>query len=90
MKKVVFLLSVVLLTPCSALAQELSAADLDRRLVALRDLLEEQWEYTLRTSPEFASILGDRRYNDQVPPSRTTTTTSSASASSRPCSTRRS
>lgn len=47
-------------------AQELSAADLDRRRVQLRKLLDEQWEYTLRTSPEFASILGDRRYNDEV------------------------
>jgi uncharacterized protein (DUF885 family) len=47
-------------------AQELSAEDLDQRRKALSDLLHEQWEYTLRTSPEFASILGDRRYNDQV------------------------
>ncbi|HYC92933.1 MAG TPA: DUF885 domain-containing protein [Thermoanaerobaculia bacterium] len=47
-------------------AQELSASDLDRRRVQLRKLLDEQWEYTLRTSPEFASILGDRRYNDEV------------------------
>ncbi|HEX6086498.1 MAG TPA: DUF885 domain-containing protein [Thermoanaerobaculia bacterium] len=47
-------------------AQELSAADLDRRRVQLRKLLDEQWEYTLRTSPELASILGDRRYNDEV------------------------
>ncbi len=46
--------------------QELSAADLDRRRKALNDLLKEQWEYTLKVNPEFASILGDRRYNDQV------------------------
>ncbi len=31
-----------------------------------RPLLDEQWEYTLRTSPEFASILGDKRYNDKL------------------------
>lgn len=66
MKKLALVLCAVLLTAPAALAQELSAADLDRRRVALRDLLSEQWEYTLRTSPEFASILGDRRYNDQV------------------------
>jgi uncharacterized protein (DUF885 family) len=66
MKKLVLLLCAGLLTSSVASAQELSAADLDRRRVALRDLLSEQWEYTLRTSPEFASILGDRRYNDQV------------------------
>jgi uncharacterized protein (DUF885 family) len=29
-------------------------------------LLHEQWEYTLRTSPIYASILGDKRYNDQL------------------------
>jgi len=36
------------------------------RVDALHRLLTEQWEYTLRTSPEFASILGDKRYNDQL------------------------
>jgi uncharacterized protein (DUF885 family) len=57
------------LTICCSIpvaAQELSAADLDTRRVALRNLLADQWEYTLRTSPEFASMLGDRRYNAQV------------------------
>jgi uncharacterized protein (DUF885 family) len=66
MKKLALVLCAVLLTAPAAYAQELSAADLDRRRVALRNLLGEQWEYTLRTSPEFASILGDRRYNDQL------------------------
>ena len=42
-----------------------SAADLESRRKALDALIKEQWEYTLRTSPEFASILGDRRYNDR-------------------------
>jgi uncharacterized protein (DUF885 family) len=47
----------------------LAAADsssLEARRQALRDLLAEQWEYTLRTSPEFASILGDKRYNHRL------------------------
>ncbi|HSP34181.1 MAG TPA: DUF885 domain-containing protein [Thermoanaerobaculia bacterium] len=43
----------------------MSAANLDTRRKALSDLIEEQWQYTLRTSPEFASILGDKRYNDK-------------------------
>jgi uncharacterized protein (DUF885 family) len=47
-------------------ATELSAVDVDTRRVALRRLLDEHWEATLRRSPEFASILGDRRYNDRV------------------------
>lgn len=48
------------------LAAEPSAADLDQRRKAFDDLLHEQWEYVLRTSPEFASYLGDKRYNDQL------------------------
>src|SRR6266550_4297826 len=38
----------------------------EQRLKKFHDLLNEQWEYTLRTSPEFASILGDKRYNDKL------------------------
>ncbi len=43
-----------------------SPADLDARRKALNDLLHEQWEYTMRTSPIYASILGDKRWNDKV------------------------
>jgi uncharacterized protein (DUF885 family) len=39
---------------------------LDARRKQLSALLDEQWEYTMRTSPEYASILGDKRYNDQL------------------------
>ncbi|GAH62238.1 unnamed protein product, partial [marine sediment metagenome] len=35
------------------------------RLKALNALLAEQWDYTLKNSPEFATILGDYRYNDR-------------------------
>ena len=42
------------------------SADLDARRKALNDLLHEQWEYQLRRSPIYASILGDKRYNDQL------------------------
>jgi uncharacterized protein (DUF885 family) len=38
--------------------------DLEGRRKALNDLLAERWEYTLRTSPLFASFLGDKRWND--------------------------
>ncbi|HYU26514.1 MAG TPA: DUF885 domain-containing protein [Thermoanaerobaculia bacterium] len=61
---VAFLASILIvsnLTPA-----ELSASDLDKRRKALQDLLREHWEYTLRTQPEFASILGDKRYNDKA------------------------
>jgi len=59
-----FLLLLMLLLPAVAAAPP--AADLEARRKALNDLLAEQWEYSLKTSPEFASILGDKRYNDQL------------------------
>jgi len=40
--------------------------DPEVRRKALNDLLAERWEYTLRTSPIFASILGDKRWNDKL------------------------
>lgn len=43
-----------------------SIPTLSQRVKNLHDLLAEQWEYTLRTSPEFASILGDKRYYDRL------------------------
>src|SRR5271155_2739936 len=39
---------------------------LQGRRKALNYLLAERWEYTLRTSPTFASILGDKRWNDKL------------------------
>ena len=42
------------------------AADLAARRKALNDLLAEKWEYDMKTNPEYASILGDKRYNDQL------------------------
>jgi len=41
-------------------------SDIESRRKALNDLLAEQWEYTLRTSPTFASMLGDKRWNDKL------------------------
>jgi len=40
--------------------------DVEGRRKALNDLLAERWEYTLRTSPTFASFLGDKRWNDKL------------------------
>jgi uncharacterized protein (DUF885 family) len=36
------------------------------RSAALNSLFKEIWEDNLKRSPEFASSLGDRRYNDQL------------------------
>jgi uncharacterized protein (DUF885 family) len=51
--------------PATAAAAK-PARDLEGRRKALNDLLAEQWEYNLSTSPEFASILHDRRWNDKL------------------------
>jgi len=32
----------------------------------LRSLFDEEWQYTLRTNPEWATALGDPRYNDRL------------------------
>ena len=39
---------------------------LEDRRKALGRLFDEYWQDTLRNSPEFASSLGDKRYNDQI------------------------
>src|SRR5258708_38753348 len=38
---------------------------LDTRRQGLSRLLADEWEYEMRESPEFATILGDYRYNDR-------------------------
>jgi len=49
----------------AAAAHAAPAADVSARVKALNELLAEQWEYQLKESPEFATILGDYRYNDK-------------------------
>lgn len=43
-----------------------ASTSLEARLRQLDSLLAEQWEYGLRTNPEYASMLGDKRFNDQL------------------------
>lgn len=40
-------------------------AGVTTRVDALNKLLAEQWQHSLQNSPEFATILGDLRYNDR-------------------------
>ena len=53
------------LLAATAAAAGAPPASLEDRRKALNDLLAEQWEYTLSTNPEFASYLGDKRWNDK-------------------------
>src|SRR4029077_21252719 len=58
------LLSIVIATlfVSNAVAQ----APVDTRRAQLNAVLQEEWEYRLRTNPELASHTGDNRYNDKV------------------------
>ena len=40
--------------------------DVDARSKQLNDLISEYWEYNLKQNPVYASIIGDKRYNDQL------------------------
>jgi uncharacterized protein (DUF885 family) len=69
MRIIICLLVVAMLIPATLAAANPSAkppADLESRRKALKDMLNERWEYTMRTNPIYASILGDKRYNDKV------------------------
>jgi uncharacterized protein (DUF885 family) len=47
-------------------SQASSLAPIDDRRKALNDLFHEYWEANLEHSPEFASTIGDNRYNDKI------------------------
>jgi uncharacterized protein (DUF885 family) len=42
------------------------AQSLEQRRAELKRLLNDEWEYTLRTDPELATDVGDERYNDRL------------------------
>ncbi len=41
-------------------------ASVENRRQQLLSLFDEQWQYVLRTNPEWATMLGDNRYNDRL------------------------
>jgi uncharacterized protein (DUF885 family) len=47
-------------------APPVPAASVEENRKALNAVFQEYWEDTLRNSPEFASTLGDKRYNDRI------------------------
>ena len=51
---------------CSTVVAATPQSDLEGRRKALNDLLAERWEYTMRTNPVYATILGDKRWNDKL------------------------
>ncbi len=65
-----FVLSIFLLMLSGMLVRSAPAqnagATLDSRRAELNHLLNDEWEYTLRHSPELATHVGDNRYNDRL------------------------
>ena len=51
--------------PSHATGPVTAAAQVDARRQQLRALIAEQWEYSMRTAPEWASSLGDKCYDDR-------------------------
>src|SRR5882762_11144933 len=47
-------------------AQAPVPSGIESRRQQLLSLFDEQWEYELRSDPEFATDLGDKRYNDRL------------------------
>jgi uncharacterized protein (DUF885 family) len=54
------------LTGCGVLIMAQTVSTVGDRRKVLNDLLAEQWEYSLRVSPIYASFLGDKRWNDKL------------------------
>jgi uncharacterized protein (DUF885 family) len=55
-------------TPARAQARQPTGGDMtnaNAATQALHKLFDDEWEWTMRENPTFASTLGDRRYNDR-------------------------
>ena len=50
----------------AAAGAEAAPSDLQARRETLKKLLAEHWDYSLSIFPQFASYLGDKRWNDQL------------------------
>jgi uncharacterized protein (DUF885 family) len=55
----------ILLLASSGLARGAEPGSIDDRRQQLKQLLAKEWEYELRENPEFATAIGDYRYNDR-------------------------
>jgi uncharacterized protein (DUF885 family) len=60
--------TVALLLPESSAAQGATSTptSVETRRQQLLSVFDEEWQYTLRTNPEWATMLGDSRYNDRL------------------------
>ncbi len=61
-----FLVALTLAIICTATLSAQGSKTLDTRRAQLRDALQAEWEYNLRTHPQMATYVGDPRYNDRL------------------------
>ena len=60
------LLAILVATVVRPAAAQSARPSLEARRAELKRLLNDEWEYTLRTAPELATNVGDERYNDRI------------------------
>ncbi len=61
-----FLFALSAMVLAAPLFAQAAGQSLEARRAELTRLLADEWEYTLRTSPELATQVGDDRYNDRL------------------------
>jgi uncharacterized protein (DUF885 family) len=64
----IFICVLTPLLPLTSFAQNSAAtmSSVESRRQQLLSLFDEEWQYELRTNPEWATQLGDNRYNDRL------------------------
>ena len=63
--RVLAFVCIAVVLPMAVIAQN-GGTNLEARRTRLRDALQAEWEYQLRTYPELATYVGDNRYNDRL------------------------
>jgi uncharacterized protein (DUF885 family) len=61
-----FVVALLVYACTAALSAQSNNHSLEARRAQLRDALQAEWEYALRTYPELATYVGDTRYNDRL------------------------
>ena len=59
-------LGILLITARGPMWPQSALASVEGRRQALNDLFHEYWDANLANSPEFASAIGDKRFNDKI------------------------
>jgi len=66
MKRFPAALLLAILISCCTAAIDAQSSDLSARRSRFRAAIEAEWQWELRTHPEFATYVGDARYNDRL------------------------